>query len=260
MTVDGEQVVRVRGDAEHPVSRGYTCSKGRGLAGVAPPGRPARPAAGRRPRRAVGRGARRPRRRGCATVVDDDGADAVALYLATGLAYDARGQVAAGGLDAGPSAAARSTPPRPSTTRRCSSRPSSSPGTRCSTRCGTRPRPGCCSSSAPTRSSPTATAPRCRTRSATCATTGRSAGEIWVVDPRRTETAALADEHLAVRPGSDVACSPRWRPRCSSDGADPRRAVPPRGPRRAPGRARAVHGRRARRDRRRRRVEAVDRG
>ena len=30
-------------------------------------------------------------------------------------------------------------------------------------------------------------------------------GQVWVLDPRRTETAAHADEHLAVRPGSDVA-------------------------------------------------------
>src|SRR6478752_1985567 len=32
VTVDGDRVVRVRGDDEHPVSRGYTCSKGRGIA------------------------------------------------------------------------------------------------------------------------------------------------------------------------------------------------------------------------------------
>jgi anaerobic selenocysteine-containing dehydrogenase len=29
-------------------------------------------------------------------------------------------------------------------------------------------------------------------------------GEIWVVDPRRTETAALADHHIAPRPGTDA--------------------------------------------------------
>jgi anaerobic selenocysteine-containing dehydrogenase len=32
----------------------------------------------------------------------------------------------------------------------------------------------------------------------------RAGSRIWVLDPRRTESAALADEHLAVRPGSDV--------------------------------------------------------
>jgi anaerobic selenocysteine-containing dehydrogenase len=32
----------------------------------------------------------------------------------------------------------------------------------------------------------------------------RAGGRVWVVDPRRTETAAAADHHLAARPGSDV--------------------------------------------------------
>ena len=32
----------------------------------------------------------------------------------------------------------------------------------------------------------------------------RAGSRIWVLDPRRTESAALADVHLAVRPGSDV--------------------------------------------------------
>jgi anaerobic selenocysteine-containing dehydrogenase len=31
VTVDEGQIVKVRGDAEHPVSRGYTCEKGRAL-------------------------------------------------------------------------------------------------------------------------------------------------------------------------------------------------------------------------------------
>ena len=31
VSVDGEQVVRVRGDRDHPISAGYTCSKGRAL-------------------------------------------------------------------------------------------------------------------------------------------------------------------------------------------------------------------------------------
>ncbi len=29
-------------------------------------------------------------------------------------------------------------------------------------------------------------------------------GQLWVVDPRRTQTAALADHHLAIRPGADA--------------------------------------------------------
>jgi anaerobic selenocysteine-containing dehydrogenase len=31
VTVEGETVTRVRGDARHPLSRGYTCAKGRAL-------------------------------------------------------------------------------------------------------------------------------------------------------------------------------------------------------------------------------------
>ena len=31
VTLDGDRVVRVRGDVEHPLSGGYTCPKGRAL-------------------------------------------------------------------------------------------------------------------------------------------------------------------------------------------------------------------------------------
>ena len=31
VTVEGERVIKVRGDADHPVSHGYTCEKGRAL-------------------------------------------------------------------------------------------------------------------------------------------------------------------------------------------------------------------------------------
>jgi anaerobic selenocysteine-containing dehydrogenase len=93
-TVDGDRVLQVRGDDEHPVSRGYTCSKGRGLA-----------AWHHSPRRLD-----RPRLRGrdvswtelledlaerLGSIVEVTGPDAIALYLATGLAYDAAGQIAA---------------------------------------------------------------------------------------------------------------------------------------------------------------------
>ena len=96
VTTDGQQVVKVRGDAEHPLSRGYTCSKGRGLpAWHHGPGRLDRP-------RLEGRdtswdevlddlAAR------VGSVRSEHGADAVGLYLATGLAYDAAGQAAAVG-------------------------------------------------------------------------------------------------------------------------------------------------------------------
>ena len=45
-------------------------------------------------------------------------------------------------------------------------------------------------------------------------------GRVWVIDPRRTETAALADEHLAVRPGSDVAVLAALASAMLEDGVD----------------------------------------
>ena len=49
--VSGDQVVRVRGDSDHPFSHGYTCPKGRALPAAAPPpGSPGTPADARRRR------------------------------------------------------------------------------------------------------------------------------------------------------------------------------------------------------------------
>ena len=78
----------------------------------------------------------------------------------------------------------------------------------------------------------------------------RLGGRLWVIDPRRTETAALADEHLAVRPGRRRRAAGRGRV-----GAPGRRATTPTrwprllrsGRRRGPARrAGAVHRRRGR--------------
>ena len=250
VTVDGERVVRVRGDAGHPVSRGYTCAKGRGLpAWHHHPGAP-RPAAAAGRRRRVGRAARRPRPGRSATIVAGDGPDAVALYLATGMAYDAAGQIAAAtwlGVDR---AAARSTPRSPSTTRpvlvaaelvtgNADAEPGVGPDRARAARCW----------SAPTRSCPTATARRCPIRSATSATIRARGGRVWVLDPRRTETRRA---RRRAPPGPARAptslCSPRWRRRAA--GRRRRRRRAPRllhaGRRRRAARgARAVHGRRA---------------
>ena len=164
VTVDGEQVVRVRGDAEHPVSRGYTCSKGRGLAEWHHgPDRLDRPRV-RGARGRVGRGARRPRRGAARHDRRRPGADAVALYLATGMAYDSAGQIAAGTLLGslgsqlvllgGHRRQRAGAGGRRAGHRQRDAEPA----------CGTRARPGCSCWSAPTRSCRTATAPRCPTR------------------------------------------------------------------------------------------------
>ena len=45
-------------------------------------------------------------------------------------------------------------------------------------------------------------------------------GRVWVLDPRRTETAALADVHVPVRPGADVAVLAALANALLDDGAD----------------------------------------
>ena len=92
-----ERVVAVRGDDAHPLSRGYTCSKGRGLAAWHhSPDRLDRPEVRGEAREwddalddlaAV-----------IAGVQDTHGRDAVGVYVATGIAYDSGGQLALGGL------------------------------------------------------------------------------------------------------------------------------------------------------------------
>ena len=72
----------------------------------------------------------------------------------------------------------------------------------------------------------------------------RDHAEVWVVDPRRTETARLATRHLAPRPGTDHAVLAFLVRELLRDGADrdvlARRTV---GRRRAGRRGRAVHPR-----------------
>ncbi len=203
VTVDGDQVVRVRGDDDHPVSRGYTCSKGRGL-----------PAWHHSPRRLD-----RPRLHGVDVswdellsdlaprldqVIADAGPDAVALYLATGLAYDAAGQIAAGQWL--PSIGSRSfitavtvdNAPVLVAAELVSGQPMLNPiwdptAPGLAIFVGTNP--------VVSHGYGTALPDPIRYLRDYRARGGR----VWVLDPRRTETAALADEYVPVRPGSDVA-------------------------------------------------------
>jgi anaerobic selenocysteine-containing dehydrogenase len=202
VTVDGQQVVRVRGDAEHPVSRGYVCAKGRGLAEWH-----------HRPERLD-----RPRLDGVetgwaevlddlagrlGTTVDASGPDSVAMYLATGLAYDAAGQVAAGtwlasiGSRSFYTAATVDNAPVLVAAELVTGSPMLSPVWDPSTQgvlllVGTNPVVS--HGYGTTLPDPVRHLRDFR----------RDGGRIWVLDPRRTESAALADEHLAVRPGADV--------------------------------------------------------
>jgi anaerobic selenocysteine-containing dehydrogenase len=201
VSVDGERVEQVRGDPDHPVSRGYTCPKGRAL-----------PSWHHRPDRLD-----EPLLRGEPATWDDvlddlaatmrrvvgaGGPDAVGAYLATGLAYDINGWMTAERL-----------------LRRLRTRQRYTPVTvdnapvlraaelvtgtselntvwdparsRLVLLFGTNPVVS--HGYGTTLADPV-------TRLRDFRSTG---GRVWVIDPRRTETAALADMHLATRPGTD---------------------------------------------------------
>ena len=101
------------------------------------------------------------------------------------------------------SARASATPPPPSTRRASRWWPSWWPAGRASPRSGTRSARRCWCCSAPTRWCRTATPTPCPIRSPGCASSRPGAAAVWVLDPRRTETARLADHHLQLRPESD---------------------------------------------------------
>ena len=219
VTVDGDQVVRVRGDADHPVSRGYTCSKGRGLAEW----------------HAGDTRLDRPRVRGtdvewpvllddlAATLsgtIDAHGAEAVALYLATGMAYDAAGQVAAVswlasiGSHAFYTAATVDNAPVLVAAELVTGHALLSPVWDVDAH-GLLVVVG----SNPVVSHGYGTAIPDPVRHLRDHRAG--GGRLWVIDPRRTETAALADVHLAVRPGADVAVLAAVASALLTEGADP---------------------------------------
>ena len=202
VTTEGEQVVKVRGDLLHPVSRGYTCEKGRALPQW---------------HHAVGR-LDRPRLRGSTAEWDDvlddlaaiienrvhsSGSDSIGLYLATGLAYDSAGQVACGmwmgsvGSSSFYTAATVDNAPVLVAAQFIAGHPMLNPvwepeHSRLLLLIATNP---VVSHGYGT----TLADPVRRLRE-----NQQMGGRIWTIDPRRTESAALSDEHLQVRPGSDV--------------------------------------------------------
>jgi anaerobic selenocysteine-containing dehydrogenase len=203
VSVDSGIVVKVRGDADHPVSRGYTCTKGRALPQL---------------HHASDR-LDAPRLRGndveWNVVLDDlasvigstiakSGADSVALYLATGLAYDSVGQVASGmwmgsiGSSSFYTAATVDNAPVLVAAEMVAGHPMLNPvwdpeAPGLLLLVGTNPVVS--HGYGTTLPDPVRHLREYRD----------AGGCVWVLDPRRTETAAHADDYLSVRPGSDVA-------------------------------------------------------
>ena len=209
----------MRGDADHPVSRGYTCPKGRGI-----PEWHHAPARLDHPRLDGHRaswdevlddlGAR------ITAVVAESGPDAVALYLATGFAYDSAGQVASfmwhGGLGSTSVYTAATVDNAPAlvaaemVTGNGMLNPVWEPGNGGPVVfVGTNPVVS--HGYGTTLPDPVS---YLREHQA-------SGGPIWVLDPRRTETAALADHHVPVAPGSDVEVLAALVAGVLADGADP---------------------------------------
>ncbi len=201
VTLEGEQVIRVRGDAEHPLSEGYTCPKGRAL-----------PEFHHDPRRLdvpVLEG----RTVAWETLLDDlaervgrttreAGPGGVAMYLASGSAFDSAGRRAAErflrvlGSPQKYTATTIDTPSKPLVAELVGGWSGLTPiwddeRSTLLVLIGSNPVVSHGHSNA--MPSPLRRFRRHRARG----------GELWVVDPRRTETARVADRHLAPRPGSD---------------------------------------------------------
>ena len=201
-TVDGETVRKIRGDPEHPVSRGYTCPKGRALAEW-------HHAAARLDRPTLRRVATSWRdvlddAAGVIRVVlDREGPDAVGFYLATGLAYDINGWMTAERLVRRIGTRQRYTPVTIDNAPVLRAAELVTGSTALNTVWDPdRSRLLLLFGTNPVVShgyGTTLADPITRLRDFQ-----GDGGEVWVVDPRRTETAALADRHLQTRPGSDV--------------------------------------------------------
>ena len=194
------RLTAVRGDEAHPVNRGRTCRKPLALPEASRSGDralkpPAAPLPGRAlPRRDLGRGAR-PRRHPPAAV--QAGGDRVLHLRPVADRGLLRGQQARQGLPGDEQRRLQLAPvhvvaPSPPTTRRSAPTARRPPTTTSSWRARS-----CCWAATPapvTRSCGAASARR------------RSAGAtLIVVDPRRTDSAAVADIHLQIKPGTDLA-------------------------------------------------------
>ena len=201
MRVDGDRVVEVRGDPDHPVSRGYTCPKGRAI-----PSFHHRPDRLDRPRLGATEAP-------WAEVLDDlaariadtratHGPDSVGVYMGTGLAYDINGWMTAERFLGLLRTKQRYTPMTIDNAAILRAAELVTGQMQISTVWNpedSRLLVVFGSNQVVSHGYGTALSdPITRIRDFR-----RAGGELWVVDPMRNETAALADQHLAVRPGTD---------------------------------------------------------
>ena len=222
VTVDDDTIVQVRGDALHPLSRGYVCPKGRALGAFHHD--PRRLDA---PVRRDSDGARRqawPEAIGDVAaalrgIIDESGPDAVGMYLASGSAFDTNGRRAAErflrviGSTQKYTATTIDTPCKPLIAELIGGWSGLTPvwdheRSEVLVLVGTNPVVSHGHSNA--IPDPVRRLREFRARG----------GELFVIDPRRTETAALADHHLAIRPSTDHVLLAHLVRELLTDGAD----------------------------------------
>lgn len=203
---DGDRVVSVAGDRDHPVTAGYTCPKGRTLAEFHHrPDRLDHPMLRRDGElvrvewpELLDDLAGRLRR-----LVDESGPDAVGTFLATAASFDPAGRTAGMrllqrlGSRSAYSSATVDTPGKPLVAELMGGYPGLIPAldhedATLTLLVGTNP----VVSHGHLNALPVPTAALRRLA---------ERGEVWVLDPRHTETARLATRHLAPRPGTDHA-------------------------------------------------------
>jgi anaerobic selenocysteine-containing dehydrogenase len=222
VSTEGDHVVKVTGDPQHPVSHGYTCPKGRALGHLHHDSR-------RLDRPLVRRGDRLvdstwdecldDLATRITRIVAESGPDAVGIYLGTASAFDANGRRAAErlfraiGSRSKYTATTVDTPCKPLVSELMTGNPTLVPAfdqerARLMLLFGINPVVSHGHFSA-------LPMPAARLREVTA-----RGGEVWVVDPRRTETAAVASRHLAIRPGTDYAVLAYLVCELLADGAD----------------------------------------
>jgi anaerobic selenocysteine-containing dehydrogenase len=210
VAVDEDRVVEVRGDPDHPISRGYTCAKGRALGEWHHrPDRLDQPRIDGRVATWADTLADLGRRLTATVEARDSGAngagnDAIAMYLATGFAFDSAGQISAAGFmraigsSSFATAATVDNAPVLVVAELVGGQPMLNPvwdptAAGLLVLIGTNP--------VVSHGYGTAIPDPVRY----LRDHQQRGGKVIVLDPRRTETAALADLHIPAAPGSDVA-------------------------------------------------------
>jgi anaerobic selenocysteine-containing dehydrogenase len=206
VTVEGDEIVAVRGDRDHPVTHGYTCAKGRAMGAM-------HHAPDRLDEPLIRRGDRLvpvswddlfdDLAAGLARIAGESGPDAVGTYFGSLSGWDPAGRAVSEAFHRALGSRSRYT----STTTDCPAKPLVAQAVLGHAAITPLPDLESCSLFLLIGTNPVVSHghtwalpdPVVALRAV------RRRGEVWVVDPRSTETARLASRHLACRAGTDHA-------------------------------------------------------